>query len=225
MAAMQRAAATAATPPRTRLWAEFAGLFVAAPLAMIVFLGLYPLFGALFAVTLVAVILLARTPGFAWSELVRGPVLAQWPLILGFAALALAVIVALVLALVPGRLFEMPRYRPDLWLTIMLLYPLLSALPQEMIFRVLFFRRYGVLFRDDRTALAANTAAFALAHLFYQNAVAIGLTAVGGLIFGWVYQRHGSFLLVLVLHALAGQIIFTAGLGIYFYHGAIGHAP
>ncbi len=225
MPAMQRAAPPAATLPRTRLWAEFTTLFVVAPVAMAVFLGLYPLFGALFAVTLVSVVLLARTPGFAWAELIRGPVLGEWPLILGFAVVAAAVILGLVLALVPGQLLGLPRHRTELWLMIMAFYPIVSALPQEVIFRVLFFRRYGDLFPGDRAALAANTAAFAFAHLFYQNAVAIGLTLVGGLIFGWVYQRYGSFLLVLVLHALAGQIIFTLGLGIYFYHGAIGNVP
>ena len=225
MPAMQRAAPQAASLPRTRLWAEFLALFVAAPAAMALLLGVYPLFGALFAVTLVAVILLVRTPGFAWAELIRGPVLGQWRLILGFAAVAAAAVFGLVLLLVPGRLLSLPRYQPELWLMIMALYPVLSALPQEVIFRVLFFRRYGALFASDRAALAANTAAFGFAHLFYQNPVAIGLTLVGGLIFGWVYQRHGSFLLVLVLHALAGQIIFTSGLGIYFYHGAIGYTP
>lgn len=225
MPAMQRAAPEAVSLPRTRLWLEFLALFVAAPVGMAVFLGVYPLFGALFAVTAVSVVLLARTPGFSPMELIRGPVLGQWPLILGFATVAAAVIFGLVWALIPGRMLSLPLYRPDLWLMIMLLYPFLSALPQEIIFRALFFRRYGPLFPSDRAALAANTAAFAFAHFFYENAVAIGLTLIGGLIFGWVYQRYGSFLLVLVLHAIAGQIIFTSGLGIYFYHGAIGHAP
>ena len=223
---MQRAAPHALTSPsRTRLWAEFLALFVAAPVAMALFHGAYPLFGALLVFAAVSVVLLSRTPGFALRELARGPVLGQWHLILGFAAIAAAVIGSLVLLLVPGHLLALPRHRTELWLMIMALYPFVSALPQEVIFRVLFFRRYGRLFSGDKIALAANTLAFAAAHLFYQNPVAIGLTLVGGLVFGWVYQRHGSFLLVLVLHALAGQIIFTLGLGIYFYSGAIGQVP
>ncbi len=229
MGAMQRAAPQsaprAATLPRAQLWAEFLALFVAAPLGMALLLGVYPLFGALAGVTFVSLVLLARTPGFSASELLRGPVLGQWRVIVGFAALAAAVIFGLVLALVPGRLLELPLYRTELWLMIMVLYPFLSALPQEIIFRALFFRRYGHLFASDRVALAVNTVVFAFAHVFYENPVAIGLTFAGGLIFGWVYQRYGSFLLVVVLHAIAGQIIFTSGLGIYFYHGAIGHTP
>jgi hypothetical protein len=33
---------------------------------------------------------------------------------------------------------------------------------------------------------------------------------------------RGSFAYAVVLHGLAGQIIFTSGLGIFFYHGAVG---
>ncbi|HUF87394.1 MAG TPA: CPBP family intramembrane glutamic endopeptidase [Thermohalobaculum sp.] len=222
---MQRAVATSQTLPRPRLWAEFAVLFVAAPLAMVLFFGLYSLFAALLAVTILSLVLLARTPGFVPGELVRGPVLGHWPLILGFTLGSATVAVALALMLVPERAFDLPRHQTGLWLRIMLLYPLLSALPQELIFRALFFRRYGPLFPDGRVALAVNAAAFSGAHLFYQNPVAIGLTLLGGVVFAWTYQRTGSFLLVVILHAIGGQIVFTSGLGIYFYHGAIGHAP
>jgi membrane protease YdiL (CAAX protease family) len=222
---MQGAVTQAVTVPRGQLWAEFVALFIAAPLVMALFFGVYPLFAALFAVTILALVLLARTPGFAPRELVRGPVLGHWPLIAGFALGAAAVAFALALTLVPERVLELPRRRPEMWLAIMLFYPLLSALPQELIFRALFFRRYGVLFPEERVALAVNATVFSFAHLFYQNPVAIGLTLVGGVIFAWSYMRTGSFLLVLILHALAGQIIFTSGLGIYFYHGAIGQVP
>lgn len=225
MAVMQRAVAQPVTVPRNQLWAEFVGLFLAAPLAMLLFFGLYPLFGALLAVTALSFVLLARTPGFRPRELLRGCVLCHWRLIAGFAAVAAGVAFTLALALVPGRVLELPRYRPDLWLTIMLLYPLLSALPQEVIFRTLFYRRYAGLFPDGRAALAVNAAVFSFAHLFYQNPVAIGLTLVVGVIFAWSYQRTGSFLLVVILHAIAGQMIFTSGLGVYFYHGAIGSTP
>lgn len=225
MAEMQRAAPLTRTVPRTQLWAEFLVLFVAAPLAMALFFGLYPLFAALFAVTAFSIVLLALTPGFRPRELVLGPVLPHWPLILGFIAATAAVCFALAAGLIPGRMLELPRYRPELWLTIMLLYPFLSALPQEIIFRALFYRRYGPLFPDGRVTLAVNAAVFSFAHVFYQNPVAIALTLVGGVIFAWTYQRTGSFPLVVILHALAGQIIFTSGLGIYFYHGAIGNTP
>lgn len=211
--------------PRTRLWAEFLALFLGVPIAMAAFFGLYPLFPVLIAFMVVAMILLALTPGFSARDLLLGPVLGQWRLIAGFALGCLILTFSLALALVPERFLELPRLRPELWLMILALYPFFSAVPQELIFRPLFFRRYGTLFGNDRLALAANSAAFGMAHLFYMNPVTIALTCLGGLIFGWVYQRHGSVLLVILLHALAGQLVFTSGLGIYFYHGAIGQAP
>ena len=102
----------------------------------------------------------------------------------------------------------------------MLLYPLLSALPQELVFRVLFFRRYGALFRAAAAAVLVNGLVFALAHLMFWNAVAPGLTFAGGLLFARGY-RAGGFGQAVVLHALCGAVIFTSGLGRFFYHGAV----
>lgn len=222
---MQPAALPTRRLPRAQLWAEFVALFVAAPVAMTAFFGLYSPFGALFAVTLVAVVLLLRTPGFRPRDLVSGPLLGEWRLILGFAAGGAVVTFGLAWLLVPGRFLAMPRYSPELWLMIMLLYPVLSAAPQEVIFRSLFFHRYEFLFGDPRVVLAVNALVFSFAHLFYQNPVALGLTLLGGFIFGWVYLRYRSLPLVVVLHAIAGQLVFTSGLGVYFYHGAIGQTP
>ena len=222
---MEHAAACINPARRTRLWAEFLLIFLGVPVAAAILFGLYPLFLALLGFTILAVILLAVTPGFRPRDLVRGPVLKERRLILGFALVSVAITFGLALALVPERFLELPRQRPELWLKIMIFYPLLSAIPQEIIYRALFFRRYGALFPNDGVAVGINGLAFGLAHLFYLNPVAIGLTAISGLIFAWAYLRQGSFLLVVVLHALAGQIMFTSGLGIYFYHGAIGHTP
>jgi membrane protease YdiL (CAAX protease family) len=210
---------------RARLWAEFLALFLGVPVAMAVFFGLYPLFPVMISFAMLALVLLASTPGFSPRELLRGPVMGQWRLVAAFGTGCLILTFGLALILVPERFLEMPRHHPDLWLMIMALYPMFSAIPQELIYRPLFFRRYGRLFPSDRLALATNGAAFGLAHLFYMNPVTIGLTCLGGLVFGWVYLRHGSVLLAMVLHALAGQLVFTSGLGVYFYHGAIGYAP
>jgi len=103
-----------------------------------------------------------------------------------------------------------------------LLYPLFSALPQELIFRVLFVERYAGLFPNKAWTVAVNAACFGLAHLFYGNWIAPLLSALGGLVFAWAYVYRRSFPYAVLLHAVAGQIIFTSGLGIFFYHGAIG---
>lgn len=214
---------TALNPPlsRFRLAAEFLVLFIGVPMAMKAFFGLYSPLTVLAGLTVVTVWLLNRTPGFQWRELLRPPGPGSARMIAGFAAGTAVVVLALAWLLVPGQMFGLPTYRTELWLMIMILYPLISVLPQELIFRPLFFGRYGSLFPNRNLAILANGAAFALAHLFYANPVAIGLTFLGGMVMGWAYLRTGSFLTACILHTIGGQMIFTIGLGTFFYHGAV----
>lgn len=199
--------------------AEFVALYVGAPLGMALLLPPSALFPALFAMTAIGAALLARTPGFAWRALLRGRV--AWGRV-GLVGLAAALACGgLVWLLAPGEALALPRRAPGLWLTILALYPLLSALPQELLFRPLFFRRYGGLFPSAAAAALANAALFGLAHLMFWNPVAVGLSAVGGLIFALGYLRHG-FPTAVALHAVCGGIVFTSGLGRFFYHGAVG---
>lgn len=211
-----------ASPSRVRLWAEFVALFVGVPLAMVAFFGHYSLFGIVWALAGVAAVLLMLTPGWTWASLHKGPVLGEWKLILIFSLGTAAVCSAFVLALVPERFLEMPLSRTVLWAFIMVAYPLLSALPQELIYRSLFFERYGALFPSVQTAIIANGLAFGFGHLFYMNVVTILMTAAGGTVMGWAYLRGRSMMLAWVLHAIAGNLIFTLGLGLFFYHGAVG---
>ena len=211
---------------RARLWSEFLILFFGVPILMAVYWDEIAqrrlLFGIVWALAIVAVILLARTPGFSFRSLLKGPVLSEWRIILTYFVVTSAVSVAFVFANVPERFLEIPTYRPNLWIMIMILYPVLSAWPQELIFRSLFFERYGVLFPSTALLLIANGAVFGFGHVFYMNWITISMTAIGGAVMGWAYLRHNSMLLAWVLHAIAGNIIFTVGLGSYFYHGNIG---
>lgn len=210
---------------RLRLWTEAAVLFVGVPLAMAHGFGQYPLLPVLLGLAVVAAVLLALTPGFRFAELLASPVLGAWRLILGVTLLTGAACTALALLRVPGALLAMPLQRTELWIAVMIAYPVASVLPQELIYRPLFFRRYGGLFASDRAAVAANAVAFGLGHLFYANALTILTAGVAGAVFAVACLRHGSFLLAVVLHAIAGQIVFTAGLGVYSYHGAVGRMP
>lgn len=209
---------------RVRLWAECLALFAGVPALMLVFFGAYSLFAVLWALAALSLALLAATPGFRFRDLLRGPVLGEWRLILGFAVACAIGCTLVAWALAPQAWLAMPRYRVGFWLTLLALYPLLSALPQEFIFRALFFERYGPLFPNRTVLIAANSAAFAVGHLFYVNPVAVAMSAAGGAVIAWAYARGRSFLLAVVLHALAGQIMFTAGLGRFFYHGMVGRA-
>ncbi|MHA3976247.1 CPBP family intramembrane glutamic endopeptidase [Halovulum sp. GXIMD14794] len=205
---------------RVRLAVEFAALFVGVPLALAFLLPPTAMFSVLGVMTAVGILLLHRTPGFSWHELKRGPV--PWrPVALALALTAAAGVIG-TLVLFPHMLFFLPRQNTGLWLMILALYPLLSALPQELLFRPLFFRRYGSLFPSVHIAVWANALLFSVAHLMYAHPVVLGMTFAGGWIFGWLYAVRGSFGAALLLHAVAGQILFTSGLGILFYSGAVG---
>ena len=204
---------------RARRAAEVLALYLGGPLAMALAMPPDRLWPAFLGVTLVALVLLARTPGFDWRELAQGGV--AWGEVALVAAVTAVVAAGLVWLLVPGQALALPRRAPGLWVAIMLVYPFLSALPQELVFRVLFFRRYGALFGSPAAAVLVNGLVFSLAHLMFWNAVAPGLTFAGGLLFARGY-RAGGFGQAVVLHALCGAVIFTSGLGRFFYHGAVG---
>ncbi len=210
-----------AAPRRTRLVVEFVLLYLTLPVAMALVMPPRLLWPVFFGVTLVSLALLAATPGFRWRELGRG-----WRRLDGreVAVIAAGTAVAcgvLVLWLVPDQALRLPRRAPRLWLAILVLYPLLSAMPQEVVFRLLFFRRYGALFGDRTTALTVNAAVFALVHLLFWNPVAPVLTFAGGLLFARGYLGRGGFPMAVLLHAICGLIVFSSGLGSFFYHGAI----
>ena len=205
---------------REVLWAEFLGLFVAVPVATALLLPPRAMFAVLFGFTLVGLWLLARTPGFRWRELKRGWDEVRWPVVAGFAAATLAVSVVVVWLTAPEAAFRLVREQPMLLAMIVLFYPALSALPQEVIFRPLFFRRYGALLPTG-ALLAVNAAVFSLAHLMYWSAVVAAMTFAGGLVFGWAYRNRGSFPLAVVLHSVSGWVIFTVGLGVFFYSGNV----
>jgi membrane protease YdiL (CAAX protease family) len=119
----------------------------------------------------------------------------------------------------PEDLFAFPIERPWIWMLVMVLYPFFSALPQEFIYRTFFFHRYKDFFRFKNSDVLLSALAFSFLHLVYGNWVAIGLSFGGGLLFGITYKRTQSLFWVAVEHVIYGWLIFTLGLGTYFFEG------
>jgi membrane protease YdiL (CAAX protease family) len=212
-----------AEPPaglrRARLWAEVAVFFGLVPLGIAVFLPAATMFPALFALTAVGLVLLHLTPGFHWSDLGRGRV--DLRIVAAFAAVTFACALAVSWATTGGRPFAFAAGNPGLMLAILLLYPVLSALPQEVVFRPLWFRRYGGLMPAGWPGIVLNAAVFSFAHLMYWSGIVAAMTFAGGIAFAWAYRMRGSFPLAVALHAVAGQIVFLLGLGMFFYSGNV----
>ena len=144
---------------------------------------------------------------------------ALWRLFRRFALLGAALLLAVWLC-VPEQLFAMPLHRPELWAAVMLLYPLLSVLAQEVLFRAFFAYRFEHLL-GTRPLLLFNAAVFAAVHAVFGNPLAVVLSFLGGILFMSTYLRTRSVSMSTIEHALYGDLIFTVGLGAYFYHGQL----
>jgi len=121
----------------------------------------------------------------------------------------------------PGLLFDLLRTQPIFWVSLMVLYPLLSVLPQEFLFRAFFFHRYQPLFGEGAGIVLASAVAFGFVHIIFGNWLAVVLSFLGGLLFATTYRLNRSMPLVWLEHALFGNLIFTIGLGRYFSSGAL----
>lgn len=121
--------------------------------------------------------------------------------------------------LAPELLFSFVKRSPGFWALIMLLYPLLSVYPQELLYRAFFFHRYQPLFGQGWVMLLASAFAFGFVHIIFRNNLAVSLCILGGFLFGLTYQQSGSLLLAFLDHAIFGNFLFTIGLGQFFYHG------
>ena len=118
----------------------------------------------------------------------------------------------------PSKFLNLPRSHFFLWLLIMILYPILSAFPQEIVYRSFFFKRYGNLFKNKKILIFVNAFLFSFAHIIYLNPIVILFTFIGGLMMAESYSKHNSLIKVSIEHGLYGNIVFTSGLGTYFYH-------
>lgn len=120
----------------------------------------------------------------------------------------------------PDMLFSLWHRSHWFWLLIMVAYPIVSVVPQEIIFRRYLFTRFEGLMSPTALWLVSGLG-FGFAHIVFQNWVAPLLCAVGGLMFAQTYKRTRSLALVALEHALYGDFVFTIGLGHYFFHGAV----
>jgi membrane protease YdiL (CAAX protease family) len=145
-----------------------------------------------------------------------------WRIVGRFLVGALMITVA-TYALAPQDFMLLPRHNPRLWLAICVLYPPLSAYPQEVIYRAFFFEQSAHVLPGLRVSwlLALNVALFGFAHLVFGNIWAPILAAAGGLLFASTYLKSRSVMCAALEHALWGNLIFTIGLGPLFVGGTV----
>lgn len=143
-----------------------------------------------------------------------------WPILIRWAVCSVFML-AFTYFYDPVRLFYMVREHPAFVPWLLVLYPVLSALPQEFIFCTFFFERFAPFFKTDRACILASAVVFAYAHVLFINFVAPVFSFAGGLIFAHTYARTRSLALVTIEHGLYGNVLFLIGLGWYFWAGAL----
>ncbi|MBL8566897.1 MAG: CPBP family intramembrane metalloprotease [Hyphomicrobiaceae bacterium] len=202
---------------------EIVLLYLVVPIGLIHVVLSYrlPLFTVLppMLATFVTILLLDR--GFSLRrELGRGVRLRTLLSILASFAIAGSAIAYAVSELMPRHFLNMMMERREVWERVMLLYPFLSVVPQEIAYRTFFFHRYGPLFRDNSVALIViNGLLFGFGHVLFANWLAVAGTFVTGMLFAWRYHANRSFWAVWIEHTLWGWLVFTVGLGGFFFTG------
>jgi membrane protease YdiL (CAAX protease family) len=140
----------------------------------------------------------------------------DWKFIIIFSLIFLSLSFFYVILVDKDLLFIFPKTNFELWLLVILIYPFLSVIPQEIVYRVFFFQRYFPNERSFYFLTLLNMIVFSYGHIVFNNVHAILITAIVSPIFTYAYLKK-SFFTCIVLHALGGQIIFTLGLGKYFF--------
>ena len=205
------------------LWAEMALLFGVFPLvASYEHLARWGIHGLLWMATAYALFRLTRAEDFSWRRLWQGRGWTEKQKHFAFIRfLVLApLLTAISLYIVPERFLSFPKERPVLWVAVMVLYPLLSALPQEIVFRAFFFERYRSILPRPLATIIMSAFCFGFIHVMFHNWIAPVFSGLGGVMFAASYAQHRSIKWVAIEHAIYGCFIFTIGLGWYFYGAA-----
>jgi len=145
----------------------------------------------------------------------------EWQRILRIYVVAVICLIGVLWLTRPEALFSLVMRRPQLWLLVMIAYPLISVFPQELIYRAFFFERYRPLFGRGNAMWLGSAVAFSFGHIVFHNMPAVALTLIGGWLFAQTYARTNSLRAVLAEHALYGWAIFTVGYGEFFFDGTM----
>jgi len=204
------------------LWLECVTLFIVIPLLFWMRVVSTPLILIpVFILCVPATIWLGKKHGFTLTIFWYGDRAAEREqlrkIIIRFCLLAV-LFFAILLAWYPDHLFDLPRNMTMFWLLLIVLYPLFSVYPQELLYRAFFFHRYRSLFKNKIYLLLLNALMFGWMHIVFHNMLAIIFTFIGAFLFADTYRKTRSLRLTCLEHALYGNLLFTLGYGEAFLY-------
>lgn len=116
----------------------------------------------------------------------------------------------------PDLLFRYPIQNTKNYLLTFLLYPFLSVIPQEMIYRCYFFHRYQKLVSKTWMLTLGNALLFGFLHIIYNNWLAPVAAFLVSWLFIYNYLKTKSLVNVCIEHYFYGVALFTIGMGKFF---------
>ena len=192
---------------------EFFFIFLIIPSTIFFLDSSIIIFITLYLVSIFSLVILYFDKTFLFTSLKKK---IDWKFVIIFSVIFFFLGFFYVLLVDKNLLFIFPKTNFKLWLIVIFIYPFLSVIPQELVYRVFFFQRYFPNINRFYFPVFLNLVVFAYGHLVFSNMHAIIITAIVSPIFTYAYLKK-SFLTCVILHTLGGQIIFTLGLGKYFF--------
>ena len=192
---------------------EFFFIFLIIPSTIFFLDSSIIIFLTLYLVSILSLVILYFDKTFLFTSLKKK---IDWTFVIIFSVIFFFLGFFYVLLVDENLLFIFPKTNFKLWLIVIFIYPFLSVIPQELVYRVFFFQRYFPNINRFYFPMFLNLVVFAYGHLVFSNMHAIIITAIVSPIFTYAYLKK-SFLTCVILHSLGGQIIFTLGLGKYFF--------
>tara|TARA_A100001035_G_scaffold192590_1_gene153935 strand:- start:381 stop:983 length:603 start_codon:yes stop_codon:yes gene_type:complete len=192
---------------------EFFFIFLIIPSTIFFLDSSIIIFLTLYLVSILSLVILYFDKTFLFTSLKKK---IDWTFVIIFSVIFFFLGFFYVLLVDKNLLFIFPKTNFKLWLIVIFIYPFLSVIPQELVYRVFFFQRYFPNINRFYFPMFLNLVVFAYGHLVFSNMHAIIITAIVSPIFTYAYLKK-SFLTCVILHTLGGQIIFTLGLGKYFF--------
>jgi len=195
---------------------ELVALFLITPIILflkipIVFKVIYLLLGVIY-ITLIS-IFIENFKKIKIERIVRQKVLK----LIGIRFLLIALLTTLVLYFQNKEaLFNVMLKKPDLWLKFSGVYILFSVIPQELIYRTFFVKRYRELIKNKSLFILINSLLFSFAHIWFQSWIVLSFTFIGSLLFAKTYLKTKSTGLVILEHSLYGVWLYTVGYGELF---------
>lgn len=197
-----------------KIWLEFISVFVFVPLLIFCFRDLL----APFAVPIILFVAIYSFVVLSRAGVINKQVQKMQshsfkdyqPMLLFFAATS---ILMLLLGFILGYfLIADALEHESLYLILLILfYPLVSVIPQELVFRTFFFHRYRKLFSSLSGCAIASGLCFGYAHIIYGNWTAVILATIGGMLFSYRYMKTNATNIVVLEHSLWGIFIFIIG--------------